>query len=911
MVSCQNAKTNIKAATNWFNNGFSEVPFTFHIDNRDSSDRYTITIDYQTEVFPQEDEIYLISERIMLILNQIVSDKDILLKDISILPDAEYHRTIVEFNNTDLYYPKDKCVHELFFEQVKNTPDKVALVFENEKFTYRRLDLMSDSVAHYLRKSGIKPDDVIPIIANRSPYIIVAMLGVIKSGGAYMPVSTSYPKERIEYMLETAGAKLALTFGYSSGKIKEIPLGSFDYSSSTGHIQNINCSDDLCYVIFTSGSTGKPKGVAVTHKNVVNYCADNKFNVCSKIIREDNQSIVSVTNFIFDIFVTESILPLLNGIKIYLASEDQIVSQKQLGRLITDSGAEIIQTTPTKMRSYLFDKNDLEYLSVLKTIILGGEEFPSDLYDELRKYTSAEIYNIYGPAETTVWSSFKRADNSDILIGRPIANTRIYILDSSGNPLPAGVAGELCISGDGVAKGYINNPQMTAERFVPDPFFSGETMYHTGDLARFQVNGNIEFLGRIDSQVKINGMRIEPGEIESVMCSFKGIRSAAVTDRRSEKGRHYLAGYFISDNEIEDTALRTYLASRLPAYMIPNYFIRLAEMPVTPSGKTDRKKLPEPDTNKRFADYIAPETKNEKILCEIVSDLLGITHVGVNDDFFELGGDSLSLIEYVTKAQKMGIDLSLQTVFQCRTVKALCSRIADGNVSSIQTDCFSNYPLPRSQRNIKLFRLFVKFTRCFYKFEVIGLENLDSGSRYIFCPNHESDLDCMWVWTALNNFIDLNQTCALIASEHLNKYISRKVFKIAGGIPIDRNGDFVPAMKRALKVISKEKSCILIHPEGTRTRTGELGKFKSGAAILSVESGIKAVPVCINGAHDIFPPGLKFPRIFNFRKFKKYLLQIKIGIPVNPYGKSTEHITDEIRNQIIKMKADGQNGNWN
>ena len=912
MVSCQNAKTNIKASTKWFPSGFSEIPFTFHIDNRDSSDRYTVTIDYQTEAFPQDGEISLVAERIMLIVNQIVSDKNIPLKDISILPDEEYRRIIFNFNNTAVDYPKDKCVHELFSEQAENNPYKVVLVFENEKFTYRRLDEMSNSIAHCLREKGIKPNDVVPIIAKRSPHIIVAMLGVLKSGGAYMPVSPSYPAERIEYMLETVGAKLALTFGYSCENIEEISLNSFDYSHNTEHIENLNCPDDLCYVIFTSGSTGKPKGAAVSHKNVVNYCADNDFNVCRKIIGKDARSIVSVTNFIFDIFVTESILPLLNGIKIYLTSDTQTVSQKQLGRLITDSGAEIIQTTPTKMRSYIFDKSNLEYLSVLKTIILGGEEFPMDLFEKLKKNTSAEIYNIYGPAETTVWSSFEHAQaSSDISIGRPIANTHIYILDGDGKPLPIGIAGELCISGDGVGKGYINCPELTAEKFVPNPFVSGETMYHTGDLARMQVNGNIEFLGRIDAQFKIHGMRIELGEIESVMSSFEGIRLAAVMDRYSEKGRHYLAGYFISDNVIEDKALRTYLTSRLPAYMTPNYFMRLAEMPVTPSGKIDRKNLPVPDINKRSEDYAAPETETEKILCGIVSDLLGIKCVGVNDDFFELGGDSLSSIEYAANAQEMGIDLSLQSVFECRTVRELCSRIADGSDNDIQADCFDGYPAQRSKSDMRLFKMFVRFTKCFYKFEVIGSENLDVGSRYIFCPNHESDLDCMWVWTALNNFTHLNETCALIAQEHLNKTVSRKVFEIAGGIPIDRNGDFFPSMKRAQEVIVNEKSCILVHPEGTRTRRGELGKFKCGAAVLSIDSGIKIVPVCVNGAHDIFPPCKKFPRIFNFRKFKKYSLQIKFGVPIEPVGKGAERITDEIRKQIIEMKMEDKNDNRN
>ena len=907
MVSCQNAKTNIEASTQWFPNGFNEIPFTFHIDNRDSSNRYTITIDYQTEAFPDDGEISLIVDRMILVINQIVSDSNCPIKEISILPDEEYRRIVFDFNRTDVEYPKEKCVHVLFSEQAEKTPDQVALVFENEDYSYRRLDEMSNSVAYYLREKGVRPNDVVPIIAKRSPHIIAAMLGVMKSGGAYMPVSPSYPTERIEYMLETAGAKIALTFGYSCVKTEEIPLHSFDYSCHTQPVENVNQPNDLCYVIFTSGSTGKPKGASVSHKNTVNYCAENDLNVCRKIIGNDARSIVSVTNFIFDIFVTESILALLNGIQIYLASDSQIVSQKQLSRLITDNGIEIIQTTPTKMRTYLFDENNLAYLSVLKTIILGGEEFPADLFVTLKTHTSAEIYNIYGPAETTVWSSFDRADASDLSIGTPIANTRIYILDSDGKPTPVGIAGELCISGDGVGKGYLHCPELTAEKFVPNPFVSGDTMYRTGDLARMRANGKIEFLGRIDSQVKIHGMRIELGEIESVMSSFEGIRLAAVTDKRSEEGRHYLAGYFISDHEIEDRVLRTYLASRLPAHMTPNYFTRLAEIPLTPSGKIDRKNLPAPDIDPCSEDYVAPETETEKILCGIVSELLGITRVGVNDDFFALGGDSLSSIEYVTNAQEKGIEFSLQSVFLCRTAKELCSHIADGCDTNMPTDNVDDYPAPRSKRDIRWFKLFARLTKCLYKFEVIGLENLDANRRYIICPNHESNLDCMWVWSALSNFTDVNETCALIAREHLDEAVSRKVFAIEGGIPIDRNGDFVPSMKRALEAIVHEKRYLLVHPEGTRTRTGDLGKFKPGAALLSIDSGIKIVPVCIIGAHDIFPPSIKCPRIFNFKKRKKYPLQILFGVPIDPAGKTAAQITDETQKQIIEMRTTNNN----
>ncbi len=710
-------------------------------------------------------------------------------------------------------------------------------------------------------------------------------------------------------MLETTGARLAVTSGFSCGYTETLSLDEFDFSRKTEHTPNVNKPDDLCYVIFTSGSSGKPKGAAVSHKNVVNYCADNGFNVCHKITGKGVRSIVSVTNFIFDIFVTESILPLLNGIKIYLADDEQVMSQKKLSRLIADNSIEMIQTTPTKMRSYIFDKSNLKYLSALKTVILGGEEFPADLYTELKKYTSAEIYNIYGPAETTVWSALGRVRNGDITVGRPVANTRIYILDRRENPLPVGIAGEICISGDGVGKGYFNRPELTAERFLPDPFFKGDTMYRTGDLARFRTDGEIEFLGRIDSQVKIRGLRIEPGEIESVMSGFEGIGLTAVTDGRDETGRQYLTGYYTSEKETDEKALRAYLASRLPAYMIPNYFMRLEKMPVTPSGKTDRKKLPPPDIYERTAVYAAPETERQKKLCGILSELLGVQRVGINDDFFELGGDSLKAIEYIEAAHSVGIDFSIRNVFEYRTVMELCSHTRDGKFRDGKNEQplpyrISDYPEPRSESDLRLFRLFVDFTKHFYDFRVIGLENLDINERYILCPNHESDLDCIWVWAALDGFTDLNDTCALIAAEHLNRTVPRRVLRIAGGIPIERRGNFVPSMKRALEAITGEKRILLVHPEGTRTRNGSLGKFRKGAAVLSKKSGVKIVPVCINGARDIFPPGKKIPGVIKFGAGGKYPLQVSFGVPISPFEKSAEQLTEELRRRIGDMKTE-------
>ena len=474
-------------------------------------------------------------------------------------------------------------------------------------------------------------------------------------------------------MMEIADCTMALTFGYEKTlAVDTIRLVSFDFHSDTTPVENQNTAEDLCYIIFTSGSTGTPKGVSICHRNAVNYCNNHPLNFQGGIL-DETSVIVSVTNTIFDIFVTESLLPLSNGIPIYFANQEQTVSQKQLAKLVQDSPINAIQTTPTKLRSFLLDENNTAWLRRLRVIALGGEALPSDLYRKLRTLTDARIFNVYGPAETTVWSTIKEMTGDDITIGKPIANTQVYILDQYQKLLPIGVAGELCISGDGVGKGYLNRPDLTAERFLPDPFRPGQTMYRTGDLARWRMDGEIEYLGRIDTQVKIRGLRIELGEIESVMAAFPGIGLAAVTDKRDENGRQYLVGCYTAENAIDEAALRSHLTAKLPQYMVPNFLMHLDSMPMTASGKTDRKNLPTPELTVRTREYNAPETEQEAVLCSILEGLLDTRPIGVTDDFFELGGDSLCAIEYVAQAHNQGVEMALQDVFDHPTVRELCS----------------------------------------------------------------------------------------------------------------------------------------------------------------------------------------------------------------------------------------------
>ena len=669
VVSFQNAKITVpceyECHTRWLHNGFGEIPLAIHIDDRDDIGRFTLNFDYQTAVFSKE-HIKLLFDRIIYIIAQIVSNSDIQVDNIRIIPDEEYNRLIYTFNETDADYPREKSVQEVFAEQVKKTPDKTALVYEGEEFTYRRLDEMSNSLARYLREeSGIKPNDIVPLISARSWHVIVGMLGIMKAGGAYMPIDPTYPKDRIAYMIGEAGSSVALTYGYSGSlDIDTVDLGKFDFYRSPEPIENVNSPDDTCYVIFTSGSSGKPKGTLIKHRGLNNFSSKN--NVFFKAIFEDCERVLSIGSFTFDISVGEIFQPILNGAGSVIADESSLNSADEMADVITDNEIDLIHITPSRLKYYLTNERFRKSLSRVKTILSAGEAFSASMFTEIRKCSKAKVFNGYGPTEATIGSTFAEIQNAeDIVIGKPMSNVQIYILNSHGEVCPVGVPGELCISGDGVGKGYLNRPELTAEKFVSDPFREGQTMYKSGDLARWREDGELEYLGRIDTQVKIRGLRIELGEIESVMSAFDGISMSAVADKKDASGRQYLVGYYTSADEIDEKLLREHLSTKLPRYMIPNYFMRLSEIPMTSSGKTDRKSLPEPAFDNSEKERVEPKTQTEAVLVQIWEDILRLDSVSCSDDFFEVGGDSLTAITMLVEIEdKLGIHAEMKHILE-------------------------------------------------------------------------------------------------------------------------------------------------------------------------------------------------------------------------------------------------------
>lgn len=675
ILSYQNASiTGSNIESTWYHCGMQSESLQIHIDDRDNEGIYKIHYDYQTEKF-SEHEIEMLHAHIMNLLFSGIADNGKKLFELNILTLEERQKLLYDFNDTTVDYPRDKCVHTLFEKQVAKTPDKVAVIACDKTLTYRELNEEANKIAHSLIEKGVGIGDIVAFALPRKSYLIATMLGILKSGAAYLPIDLDYPQDRIEYMLSDSKAKLFVTEENIKDLLENDNILNPSLSLS---------SDSLCYCIYTSGSTGKPKGALLKHANVSNYVNNNSNNTIHKIIKSNYKSIVSVTTVGFDIFVTESLLPLVNGMRIIFANEEQAKFQNQLNELLKKYPADVLQTTPTKIKSLIADKSNLDYLKGIKAVILGGEALDIASIEKLRAIDDFEIFNNYGPTETTVWSTNAKILKSiDIHIGKPIANTQIYIVDKYIQSTPIGVTGELCIAGDGVGAGYLNRPELTAKKFIDNPFGEGK-LYRTGDLAYWREDGNIVYVGRNDFQVKIRGLRIELGEIENAMLSVDGINQAVVVVRKNNEGRQLICAFYTGE-EVETKEIRNQIGKKLPKYMLPHIFTRLSEIPLTSSGKISRKNLPEVDLYNidNTVEYVSPQTEMQKVLCRIIEETLSFSPIGLNDNFFDIGGDSLKAIEFVSKAHNEGIYFNLQNVFDYPTVKQLCDCIENGDKQEI------------------------------------------------------------------------------------------------------------------------------------------------------------------------------------------------------------------------------------
>ena len=615
------------------------------------------------------------------LLESIVANPQQQVSQLPLLTESERHQLLIEWNDTATDYPQDKCVHQLFEEQVERTPDAVAVVFEEQQLTYDQLNSRANQLAHYLRDLGVGPEVLVGICVERSLEMVVGLLGILKSGGAYVPLDPNYPQERLTYILEDSAVSVLLT---QSKLVEQLPKteaqavcldtewGAISLASQENPI-NRTKPENLAYLLYTSGSTGNPKGVSIEHHSPVAllHWAQNLFSI------EQLSGVLASTSICFDLSVFELFLPLSCGGQVILAE-----NALGLSSLNSRHDVTLVNTVPSAI-AQLASLNAIPPNA--KTIALAGEPLKKQLVDILyQQDTIEQIFNLYGPSEDSTYSTWflvEKGTSRSPAIGRPISNSQIYILDKYLQPVPIGVPGELHIGGHGLARGYLNRPELTSEKFIPNPFSNepNSRLYKTGDLARYLPNGNIKYIGRIDNQVKIRGFRIELGEIEATLAQHPEIKEAVVIAREDIPGDKQLVAYIVPETKAPTKSeLRSFLKQKLPDYMIPGAFITLESLPLTPNGKIDRRALPAPDTTRDSAaeTFVAPRNSMELQLAQVWEGVLGIQPIGVTDNFFELGGHSLLAVRLVAEIEKaLQKKLPLAALFQFTTIAELAERL--------------------------------------------------------------------------------------------------------------------------------------------------------------------------------------------------------------------------------------------
>ena len=595
-------------------------------------------------------------------------------------------------------------IHELFEKQVEQTPEKTALFFEDSQLTYRELNDRADKLACQLRALGVGPDVLVALLIERSLDMVVGMLGILKAGGAYIPLDPSHPGSRIVSVLEDAKPLLLLTDHRSASTLPPHRTRSVMIDGTTpakvgdGEPRHEPSPRNLAYVIYTSGSTGKPKGVEIEHGAVINFLASMKRQPGLSA----GDTMLAITTLAFDIAVLEIVLPLVCGAAVVIASTETARDGAALADLMQRRGVSVIQATPSTFRLLL----DAGWMgSPQLKILCGGEAWSAELAKPLLA-RSGSLWNMYGPTETTIWSAIAKVEEArPVAIGLPIANTKLYVLDRALQLVPLGVPGELCIGGMGLARGYLHRPELTRERFVPDPYSEqpGARIYRTGDLVRRQTGGMLEFLGRLDHQVKLRGHRIELGEIEATLEQHANIKQCAVVVPEEAGTERQLVAYFIplEDSVVSKNDLQQWLSERLPSYMIPSVFVSLSSFPLNPSGKVDRKALPSPDrAAQKDAQSLAPRSQAEEILARVWCEVLGLSEVGVRDDFFTIGGNSILVAQTIGKLnQAFGTKLNASAVFRAPTIETLAAvveqnRLADEHGAKVVLFRYGNKGVP-------------------------------------------------------------------------------------------------------------------------------------------------------------------------------------------------------------------------
>ena len=709
ITNAQMSGGNVLYKTDWTFNGGCASDIEIQIYDLNDTQNLNIAYDYKSCLY-QEKDMENLHKRIENIILQIINKENVDLKDIEIVTPEEKERLIIDFNKTELEYNENIPIIKYFEGQVQNNPENIALVFENKEMTYREINEKSNSLAYELRKNGVTNNTIVGIMEERSFEMMIAILAVLKAGGAYIPIAPDFPADRIEYMLEDSNAEILITENKNiktDKKIINIKLNSEFYNNNKHNIENISKPEDLSYLIYTSGSTGTPKGVMLTQKNLTNFYNAMLQNI-EYLTAKDKIKIISITTVSFDIFIFETLISLTRGLTLYMTNENEQKITEELEKKIKENQIQAIQTTPSVMKFHLDNIKDKENLKSIKYVMLAGEPLPITLANQLKEMIPGVIiYNGYGPSETTIFSTTENVTDQDaITIGKPIANTQIYIVNKNRKLMPQGTIGEMYISGDGVGKGYMNKKEQTEASFVQNPFIPNQIMYKSGDLGKFDENGNITCYGRVDNQIKIRGLRIELPEIEKQMLSIYNIENAVVV-KKEVNGRDTLCAYYTQKAPTDEETIKTVLQSKLPQYMIPQYFVKLEEMPYTPNGKIDKKVLPMPQLQEKVKEHVEARNDIDKELIQIIKKMMHIEKVSLTDTLLDLGGDSLTAITLSTKiSSKFDIQIYIKDIMSNKTLKEISDLIRENQTKGFakikieKVPEYGRYPLSSAQKRI-------------------------------------------------------------------------------------------------------------------------------------------------------------------------------------------------------------------
>lgn len=678
VLSYQNARiTNNydnKYTTTWNFSGAMYDEMQIHIVDMDNTGTLAINYDYLKSHF-EEIEIQYLHKRFVTMIEQFISIDNISVEDIDILCDSD-KQSIESINNTYLKIDYNQTPINMFKIQVKQNSDKIALVCNENKYTYKELDEITNRFANFLISKGLKKSDVVGIMLQRNENIVISMLACSKIGVAYVPIDVRFPKQRIEYILNNSKCKYIITDEEKEFEAQSIIINESEYKKyPIEDVKYVQDENDICYLIYTSGSTGSPKGVMISNKNLSNFLVgiNNEF----KLNNKDN--LLSITTISFDIYELEMWLTLVNGATLCLANDNECINAKLLNEFCIKNNVNVLQTTPTKLRMLLNQDSEKDYINNLEKILIGGECLDENLYNKIKENTNSKIFDVYGPTETTIWSTITDITNSKISAGRPISNTKVFILDKKRRKLPVFTKGELAISGDSVSCGYFENEAKTKKAFVNVDFLK-DIVYLTGDLALINSSLDLEILNRIDNQIKINGQRIELEEIESLILDNDNISDTAI----SYRDKKYLVCFYSLKDESKDINLnqvKENLKNKLPIYMVPQIFVKLDKLPYTLNNKKDRKAINniEVELDNKF-EIIEPQTEMQKILLEEISKISTLKIIGVNTPISTMGIDSLDSIKMQMGLLKKGIKINYTDLLNNQDIIGLEKYILSNNI---------------------------------------------------------------------------------------------------------------------------------------------------------------------------------------------------------------------------------------